>query len=68
MSLENDVTARTIAKILSEGMSLADCDLENRIESETMLMLKNIKEVILSNRQAESKIECVEKILSEGDI
>ena len=57
MSIENDITAKVFGKILAEGMSLADCELENRIEREAVVMLKEIKNVISANGDDKKKIE-----------
>lgn len=65
MSIENDITAKVFGKILAEGMSLADCELESRIDSEAVDMLKEIKEVISSNRADRKKVEGVEEILTK---
>lgn len=67
MSIENDMTAKVLGKILAEGMSLADCEMENRIESEALDKLKEIKEVVSSGEKDRKKLERVSKILTEYD-
>ena len=65
MSMENDMTAKIFGKILAEGMSLADCNLENKIESEALEKLKEIKDVVASDNEDRDKLEKVERILEE---
>ena len=65
MSLENDMTAKVLGKILAEGMNLADCELENKIESEALSALKEIKNAVSLNTNSDKKLENVEKILKE---
>ena len=65
MSMENDLTAKIFGKILAEGMSLADCDMENKIDSEAVGMLKEIKEIISSGSTDRKKVEEVEEILTK---
>ena len=59
------MTAKIIGEILAQGMSLADCDLENRIESESLKKLKEIMEVVYSDENDKKKLEQVEIILTE---
>lgn len=59
------MTAKIIGEILAQGMSLADCDLENRIESESLKKLKEIMEVVYSDENDRKKLEQVEIILTE---
>lgn len=63
MSMENDMTARIFGQILAEGMSLAGCNLENKIESEALARLKEIEAVVASDRNDRQKIEQVANIL-----
>lgn len=63
MSMENDMTAKIFGKILAEGMSIADCNLENKIESEALEKLKEIKNVVESDEKDGDKIELVRDIL-----
>ena len=63
MSMENDMTAKIFGKILAEGMSLADCNLENKIESLALEKLKEIKSVVESDEKDGDKIERVRDIL-----
>ena len=63
MSMENDMTAKIFGQILAEGMSLADCNLENKIESEALARLKEIEAVVASDRNDRQKIEQVANIL-----
>ena len=65
MSMENDMTARIYGAILAEGMCLADCDLEGKIESEALEKLKEIKTVICSGEAAGKKLEQVKMILEK---
>ena len=67
MSIENDMTAKVLGKILAEGMSLAGCNMESRIESEALEKLKEIKGVISSNQADKEKVESVEQILTEWE-
>jgi hypothetical protein len=61
--MENDMTAKIFGKILAEGMSIADCNLENKIESEALEKLKEIKNVVESDEKDGDKIELVRDIL-----
>ena len=63
MSMENDMTAKIFGRILAEGMSLADCNLENKIESVALEKLKEIKNVVESEEKDGDKIELVRDIL-----
>ena len=63
MSMENDMTAKIFGRILAEGMSLADCELENKIESVALEKLKEIKNVVESDEKDGDKIERVRDIL-----
>ncbi len=63
MSMENDMTAKIFGKILAEGMSLADCNLENKIESLALEKLKEIHNVVDSEENDREKIEQVRDIL-----
>lgn len=63
MSMENDMTAKIFGKILAEGMSLADCNLENKIESLALEKLKEIQNVVDSEENDRDKIEQVRDIL-----
>ena len=63
MSMENDMTAKIFGKILAEGMSLADCNLENKIESLALEKLKEIQNVVDSEENDREKIEQVRDIL-----
>ena len=65
MSMENDMTAKIYGRILAEGMSLADCELENKIESVALEKLKEIKSVVESGDDEADKLRKVEDILSE---
>ena len=65
MSIENDMTAKVFGKILAEGMSLAGCELENKIDSEALDKLKEIKNIIASEKNDKQKLEQVERILLE---
>ena len=65
MSMENDMTAKIFGRILAEGMSLADCELENKIESVALEKLKEIKNVVESDEKDGDKIERVRDILDE---
>jgi len=64
MSLENEMTAKIFGEILAKGMRLADCELENEIESESLKRLKEIQSVISSREQDRQKLELVEKIIT----
>ena len=63
MSMENDMTAKIFGEILAEGMSLADCNLENKIESLALEKLKEIQNVVDSEENDREKIEQVRDIL-----
>ena len=63
MSMENDMTAKIFGKILAEGMSLADCNLENKIESLALEKLKEIQNVVDSEENDKEKIEHVRDFL-----
>ena len=65
MSMENDMTAKIFGRILAEGMSIADCDLENKIESEALEKLKEIKNVVESEGGDRERLEGVVRILEE---
>ena len=65
MSLENDMTAKVLGKILAEGMNLADCELENKIESEALDKLKKIQTVISSDKEDSKKLQQVKGILTD---
>lgn len=65
MSIENDITARVIGKIIADGMHLANCNFENKIESEALSALKNIESVISASSDNAQKVENVKKILNE---
>lgn len=64
MSMENDMTAKIFGKILAEGMSLADCNLENKIESLALEKLKEIQNVVDSEENDREKIEQVRDIIN----
>lgn len=63
MSMENDMTAKILGEILAQGMSMADCNLEKVIESNSLEKLKRIEEVVESNKNNEQKLKQVENIL-----
>lgn len=63
MSMENDMTAKILGEILAQGMSIADCNLEKVIESNSLAKLKRIEEVVESNKNNEQKLKQVENIL-----
>ena len=63
MSMENDLTAKIFGEILAEGMSLADCNLENKIESLALEKLKEIQNIVDSEENDREKIEQVRDIL-----
>ena len=63
MSMENDMTAKILGEILAQGMSMADCNLEKVIESNSLAKLKRIEEVVESNKNNEQKLKQVENIL-----
>lgn len=65
MSIENDMTARVLGKILAEGMSLSDCELENEIDSEALDKLKEIREIVFSDVSDKQKVSQVKNILTE---
>ena len=65
MSMENDMTAKIFGRILAEGMSLADCNLENKIESLALEKLKEIKSVVESGDDEADKLRKVDIILKK---
>ena len=65
MSLENDITAKIFGQILAEGMSLADCDLENKIESAALEKLKEIEMTVTSGASDRQKIEEIVNIMKK---
>ena len=64
MSMENDMTAKIFGRILAEGMSLADCELENKIESVALEKLKEIQAVLSCEKSDGQKLEQVKKIVN----
>jgi len=65
MSMENDMTAKIYGELLAQGMSLADCNLEKEIESDSLAKLKEIKQVVTSGENDKKKLAQVERILAE---
>jgi len=65
MSMENDMTAKIYGELLAQGMSLADCNLEKEIESDSLAKLKEIKQVVTSDENDKKKLAQVERILAE---
>ena len=65
MSLENDMTAKVLGKILAEGMNLADCHLEDEINSVAIDKLREINNIVISDVDSEKKIQRVKEILNE---
>ena len=65
MSMANDMTAKIFGRILAEGMSLADCNLENKIESLALEKLKEIKNVVESGDDEADKLRKVDIILKK---
>ncbi|MBE7016486.1 MAG: hypothetical protein E7417_06710 [Ruminococcaceae bacterium] len=65
MSMENDMTAKIYGELLAQGMSLADCNLEKEIESDSLAKLKEIKQVVTSDENDKKKLAQVERILAK---
>lgn len=67
MNVQNELAAKILGKIISEGMSISQIDLSTKVKDEAVSALSEIKLAMTSENDAD-KLDLIKKIMTKYNI
>ena len=67
LKVENELAAKVLGEIISEGMSISGIDLSERVRDEAICALDEIKQVFCRQNETD-KLSSIEKIMDKYNI